>query len=164
MFNDLAEETGLDVGGWSWDTKIADFDHDGWQDVYIVNGTWVPNEVSPSNLFFHNGGDGTFTKKSEPFGLEDYLMTAAATAFDMDNDSDLDLLTHRVNGPITVFINNTQTPGIVFELKDIQGNHDGIGATLTLTSETGLFQRREIQLTCLLFFLTMPVCAHAEAG
>jgi hypothetical protein len=146
VFNDVAEEAGLDVGGWSWDTKIADFDHDGWQDVYIVNGTWVPNEVSPSNLFFHNGGDGTFTEKSRPFGLEDYLMTAAATAFDMDNDDDLDLLTHPVNGPLTVFINNTQTPGIVFELKDMQGNHDGIGATLTLTSEGGLSQRREIQL------------------
>ena len=143
---DQAEPVGLGVGGWSWDTKIADFDHDGLQDVYIVNGTWVPNEVSPSNLFFHNQGDGTFIEASGPFGLEDYLMTASATQFDMDGDGDLDMLTHPVNGPITVFRNNAQTPGIVFELVDTRGNRDGIGAMVILTDATGRVQRREIQL------------------
>ncbi|MEL7091497.1 MAG: FG-GAP-like repeat-containing protein, partial [Pseudomonadota bacterium] len=112
-FVDVAGDAGLDVGGWSWDTKIADFDHDGWQDVYIVNGTWVPNEVSPSNLFFHNRQDGSFTEASGPFGVEDYLMTAAATAFDMDGDGDLDMVTHPVNGPLVVFRNGTQAPGLV---------------------------------------------------
>ncbi|MGC1497779.1 MAG: FG-GAP-like repeat-containing protein [Sulfitobacter sp.] len=146
VYVDTANAQGLDVGGWSWDTKIADFDHDGWQDVYIVNGTWVPNEVSPSNLFFHNQGDGTFAEASGSFGLEDYLMTASATKFDLDGDGDLDMLTHPVNGPLIVFRNNTQTPGIVFELSDLAGNRDGIGAVLTLTDGTGRAQSREIQL------------------
>ncbi len=91
-YADTAAAHGLEVGGWSWDTKVADFDQDGWQDLYIVNGTWVPNEVSPSNLFFHNMGDGSFREASGEMGLEDYLMTAAATQFDMDGDGDLDLL------------------------------------------------------------------------
>ncbi|MEO0774640.1 MAG: FG-GAP-like repeat-containing protein, partial [Pseudomonadota bacterium] len=94
VFKDQARTRGLHVGGWSWDTKVADFDHDGWQDVYIVNGTWVPNEVSPSNLFFHNDGTGSFTEQSGPFGLEDYLMTAAATKFDLEGDGDLDMITY----------------------------------------------------------------------
>lgn len=145
-YEDRAEAVGLDVGGWSWDTKIADFDHDGWQDVYIVNGTWVPNEVSPSNLFFHNQGDGTFAEASGPFGLEDYLMTAAASAFDMDNDGDLDMVTHPVNGPMTVFRNNAQAPALVISLHDQIGNRDGIGATLTLTDDLGRSQTRELQL------------------
>lgn len=144
-YDDRAEAVGLDVGGWSWDTKIADFDHDGLQDVYIVNGTWVPNEVSPSNLFFHNQGDG-FVEASGDFGLEDYLMTASATQFDMDGDGDLDMLTHPVNGPIMAFRNNSQTPGIVFELIDGRGNRDGIGAMVILTDATGRVQRREIQV------------------
>lgn len=144
-FEDQAEAQGLDVGGWSWDTKIADFDHDGLQDVYIVNGTWVPNEVSPSNLFFHNQGNG-FAEASGPFGLEDYLMTAAATAFDHDNDGDLDMVTHPVNGPLILFTNNSQTPGIVFDLRDMQGNRDGIGAVVTLEDESGRKQMREVQL------------------
>jgi len=146
-FADRAEAQGLDVGGWSWDTKIADFDLDGHQDVYIVNGTWVPNEVSPSNLFFHNQGDGTFAEASGPFGLEDYLMTAAATAFDMDNDGDLDMITHPVNGPITVFRNNAQTGNaIAFEFRDTTGNRFGIGASMEIRLAGGAIQTRELQL------------------
>lgn len=143
---DVAEARGLDVGGWSWDTKLADFDLDGWQDVYIVNGTWVPNEVSPSNLFFHNQGDGSFAEASGPFGLEDYLMTAAATAFDMDNDGDLDMVTHPVNGPLTVFRNNAQGAALVFELEDHIGNFDAIGARVMLVGADGMEQMREVQL------------------
>lgn len=36
---DEASARGLDVGGWSWDTKLRDVDLDGDLDVYIVNGT-----------------------------------------------------------------------------------------------------------------------------
>ncbi|MFZ7091513.1 FG-GAP-like repeat-containing protein [Primorskyibacter sp. 2E233] len=145
-FEDTAAKRGLDVGGWSWDTKIADFDQDGWQDVYIVNGTWVPNEVSPSNLFFHNTGADTFEEASAEFGLEDYQMTAAATRFDMDGDGDLDMVTHPVNGPLAVFRNNTQMPGLAFRLKDGAGNRDGIGAKITLIGQDGSQQTRELQL------------------
>ena len=146
VFTDQARDRGLHVGGWSWDTKVADFDHDGWQDVYIVNGTWVPNEVSPSNLFFLNDGTGNFTEQSGPFGLEDYLMTAAATAFDLEGDGDLDIITYPVNGPLRVFTNTTQTPGLVIALQDERGNRDGIGAVLRLTDDAGMTQLREIQL------------------
>ena len=145
-FADTAEDIGLDVGGWSWDTKLEDFDLDGDLDVYIVNGTWVPNEVSPSNLYFRNAGDGTFTEQSGPEGLEDYLMTASATAFDADNDGDADMVTHPVNGPIVMFRNNAQGTRLGFELVDMSGNRDAIGAIITLTDETGRTQTREIQL------------------
>ena len=73
-------------------------------------------------------------------------MTAAATRFDMDNDGDLDMITHPVNGPVTVFRNATQTPGVVVSLADRRGNHDGIGTVLTLTDGAGNTQMREVQL------------------
>ena len=145
-WRDVAKAEGLAVGGWSWDTKIADFDHDGFQDVYIVNGTWVPNEVSPSNLFFHNNGKGGFSEQSGPFGLEDYQMTAAATTFDIDGDGDLDMLTYPVNGPLAVFVNTTQAPALVLSLEDFQGTRDGIGAVVALEDNTGRTQTREVQL------------------
>ncbi|CUH89334.1 FG-GAP repeat [Phaeobacter sp. CECT 5382] len=145
-YADRAEARGLEVGGWSWDTKVADFDQDGWQDIYIVNGTWVPNEVSPSNLFFHNTGTGTFREASGPMGLEDYLMTAAASQFDMDGDGDLDLVTHPVNGPLVVFHNTGQQPGLAFQLEDMTGNRAAIGARVTLEMADGSRQMREIQL------------------
>jgi len=145
-YADTAPAEGLGVGGWSWDVKIGDFDNDGWQDVYIVNGTWVPNEVSPSNLFFHNNGDGTFTEASGPFGLEDYLMTAAAVAFDMDNDGDLDVISQPVNGPVTLFRNGAQSGNaIVVELRDVGGNSQGVGARIYVTLAGGTQQMRELQ-------------------
>lgn len=145
-YADTAEDIGLGVGGWSWDTKLGDYDLDGDMDVYIVNGTWVPNEVSPSNLYFRNAGDGTFTEASGPEGLEDYLMTASATAFDLDNDGDEDFVTHPVNGPIVMFRNNAQGSRIGFELIDHIGNRDAIGAVITLEDATGRVQSRELQL------------------
>ncbi|KMW56435.1 hypothetical protein AIOL_001389 [Candidatus Rhodobacter oscarellae] len=144
-YADTAPAEGLEVGGWSWDTKVADFDNDGLQDVYIVNGTWVPNEVSPSNLFFHNQG-GRFTEVSGPFGLEDYLMTAAAVAFDMDHDGDLDVLTHPVNGPLVLFENASQDGNAVqIALRDTKGNSHGIGARLIAELPGGTKLYREIQ-------------------
>ncbi len=144
-YTDTAEADGLDVGGWSWDVKIADFDNDGWQDVYIVNGTWVPNEVSPSNLFFRNNGDGSFSEESGPFGLEDYLMTAAAVAFDMDHDGDLDIITQPVNGPVALFRNGSQSGNAVaIELRDGAGNSHAIGARLVAGLPNGSMMSREI--------------------
>ncbi|PTW55733.1 uncharacterized membrane protein YraQ (UPF0718 family) [Breoghania corrubedonensis] len=145
-FVETAEAEGLDVGGWSWDTKFADVDNDGFLDVYIVNGTWVPNEVSPSNLFFHNRGDGTFVEASNAFGLEDYLITAAATRIDLDGDGDLDFITQPVNGPVMAFINNSTTGNaIVFDFEDHVGNRFGIGNRVVVKAGEKIWTR-EIQL------------------
>lgn len=144
-YADTAGAEGLEVGGWSWDVKIADFDNDGFQDVYIVNGTWVPNEVSPSNLYFRNNGDGTFTEASGPFGLEDYLMTAAAAALDIDGDGDLDIVTQPVNGPVALFVNNAASGNAVtVTLRDGQGNSHAIGARLSAELADGTIMTREI--------------------
>lgn len=148
-YAETAEARGLEIGGWSWDVSVADFDNDGWQDVYVVNGTWVPNEVTPSNIFYRNNGDGSFTEMTEAMGLMDYHMTAAAVVVDVDNDGDLDMVTAPVNAPAAVFVNNaTDRNALSVQLIDHQGNRDGIGARLTLYGglESADFQVRELQL------------------
>src|SRR5207248_2190348 len=41
---------------------VADFDGDGWQDIYFVNGRDLYGRgISASNAIYHNNGDGTFT-------------------------------------------------------------------------------------------------------
>ena len=37
-FVNEASNRGIDATGWSWSGKFGDFDHDGWLDLYIVNG------------------------------------------------------------------------------------------------------------------------------
>jgi len=148
-YEERAAAEGLEVGGWSWDTKIVDVDNDGWQDVYIVNGTWVPNEITPSNLFYRNMGDGTFKEMSGPFGLEDYLMTAAGAAFDMDNDGDMDFITVPVNGPLMAFVNNGSSgKSIAFAFEDHVGNRFGVGNKIEVRygEDGALMQTRELHL------------------
>jgi uncharacterized membrane protein YraQ (UPF0718 family) len=148
-YEDQSVARGLEVGGWSWDTKVDDFDNDEWPDMYIVNGTWVPNEVTPSNMYFTNDRAGGFVETAIEMGLDDYLMTAAATKLDIDNDGDLDILTIPVNGPVKAFVNNSQTGNsIVFKIEDYIGNRFGIGTRIVLRygENNERQQVREIQL------------------
>ena len=146
-YTDTAVDVGLEVGGWSWDTKVGDFDNDEWQDMLIVNGTWVPTEATPANLYFQNQGNGVFVERAIETGVEDYLMTAAATRSDIDNDGDLDIVTVPVNGPLQVYLNNLQDGNsISFEFDDEIGNRDGVGNRITITYGDGRQQVRELQL------------------
>jgi uncharacterized membrane protein YraQ (UPF0718 family) len=146
-YDERAVEQGLEVGGWSWDVKVVDVDNDGFQDIFIVNGTWVPNEVTPSKIFYHNTGKGKFDEKTVPFGFEDYLITPAATGIDIDNDGDIDFITAPVNGPPMVFINNAQTGNaVMFEFDDHIGNRFGIGSKIEIRYGENGRQTRELQL------------------
>ena len=83
------------------------------------------------------------------FGLEDYLITAAAVTVDIDNDGDLDVITVPVNGPIQSFINNAQSGNAIkFQIRDLVGNHFGIGTRVEIEygSNYEYKQMREIQL------------------
>ena len=148
VYEDVAEAAGTEVGGWSWDVTIGDLDNDGWQDIYIVNGTWVPNEVTPSNIFLRNTGRG-FEEQTLAFGLTDFAITAAAVFVDLEHDGDLDIIAAPVNAPATVFLNNnTGQNALTVRLEDEFGNRDGLGARITIYHEghgTGL-QTRELQL------------------
>jgi hypothetical protein len=37
-FSDVSQEVGVCDTGWGWAAKFADFDNDGWQDLFVVNG------------------------------------------------------------------------------------------------------------------------------
>jgi len=49
---------------------VADFDGDGWQDIYFVNGRDLYNRgILVRNALYHNNGDGTFTDVTDKAGV-----------------------------------------------------------------------------------------------
>jgi tetratricopeptide (TPR) repeat protein len=93
-FTDVAAQVGLaevnDEGGASMDCVWADYDNDGWIDLYLVR--WGTDRL------FHNNGDGTFTETTETCFRRrdgspgtDWANGNAAVFFDYDLDGRLDL-------------------------------------------------------------------------
>jgi len=88
-FTDVTGKAGLKGAGYGMGVAAADYDNDGWTDLFLANVT--------KNQLFHNSGDGTFTDVTDKAGLGGALhqgkkmWAVAAGWFDYDNDGRLDL-------------------------------------------------------------------------
>ena len=67
----------------------ADFDNDGWLDIVIPRGAWMPFEIRPTLL--RNNQAGGFIDVTQEAGLLDPLNSNAAAWADYDNDGLIDL-------------------------------------------------------------------------
>jgi hypothetical protein len=71
---------------------VADFDQDGWQDIYFVNGRDLYSRgISVSNELYHNNGDGTFTDVTEKAGVPGTGYGLGCVWGDFNNDGFPDL-------------------------------------------------------------------------
>jgi len=73
---------------------ILDYDRDGWQDIFFVNGTTFDSATSKSNPtshFFHNNRNGTFTDVTARAGIAFSGWGQGACVGDYDNDGYDDL-------------------------------------------------------------------------
>ena len=60
-FSEVSRQAGLDKPGKELGLAIADYDHDGWMDIFIANDS-VPE------FLFHNRGNGSFEEVALPSG------------------------------------------------------------------------------------------------
>ncbi len=163
---DFAERYKLDVSGWAWNTKFADLDNDGWQDVYVANGTWKRDNTIESNLFFRNV-QGKIFVPDNTIGLVDNLVVNSYVYIDIENDGDLDIISLPLNSQPKVFVNYYagENSSITFEVLDRDGNAFGIGSKIFIsTNPTGQYdQMREIKASGGFHSFDMPR-AHFGLG
>jgi enediyne biosynthesis protein E4 len=71
---------------------VADFDGDGYPDIYFVNGRDLYNRgISAQNALYHNNGDGTFTDVTQTAGVPGTGYGLGCVWGDYDNDGFPDL-------------------------------------------------------------------------
>src|SRR5207302_1151664 len=71
---------------------VADFDGDGWQDIYFVNGRDLYDRgISVVNALYRNNHDGTFTDVTEKAGVPGTGYGLGCVWGDFDNDGFPDL-------------------------------------------------------------------------
>jgi len=93
-FTDVTREAGLDVEMYGLGCAAADYDNDGYVDIYIT--------CVGSNHLFRNLGNGKFVDVTQKAGVADPGFSSSAVWFDYDNDGKLDLfVAHYVDWSIT---------------------------------------------------------------
>ncbi len=82
-FEEVAMKAGVSDPGWAMGVSVADFDNDGFDDLYIT--CFGPNRL------YRNRGDGRFDDVTARSGVGDSRFSTGAAWGDYDRDGDLDL-------------------------------------------------------------------------
>ncbi|WP_299129108.1 FG-GAP-like repeat-containing protein [uncultured Winogradskyella sp.] len=156
-FKDISRLAGVSSTDWSWAPLLADFNNDGFKDLFVSNGTRreinnkdyfnslkgekkhkdsllkkslrIPSEAI-ENYVFKNNGDLTFTKSNSIWGVEDKGFSNGAVYVDLDNDGDLELVTNNIDSKVSVFKNTSSETNnyITVDLKGTDKNTHGLGS------------------------------------
>ena len=100
----------------AWGVNFFDFDHDGFQDIFVANGhihdnvTLIDSSTTYAQLnhLFWNNGNGTFTDVTAESGSGLALQHSSrgSAVGDIDNDGDLDIVVSNVGDRIDILRND----------------------------------------------------------
>lgn len=121
-FVEVAEESGIDFKHTDGESGkrlfneqygsgggFFDYDNDGYLDIYLINARPQGEQsdtTPPTNILYHNNGDGSFTDVTRIAGVGDTGYGVGATTGDYDNDGDLDLYLTNFGGSNVLYQNN----------------------------------------------------------
>ena len=156
-FTDMAHEMGVTNAGWGWGTHFLDYDHDGDEDLYAVNGVEDGYVVSPveqfdiNNFLFKNTlmeeGVG-FLDVSAETGTGDTAKSKGLEVFDYDGDGDLDLLVSNMEGSPFLYRNEIimgsqpeSANWIQIWLEGTESNRDAVGSEVKISINGNSYYR-----------------------
>lgn len=89
-FEDISARAGVaDSVGWKSGVTMADVNGDGRLDIYVSGVDYLG--MKGRNVLYINNGDGTFTDRTDEYGLGFSGYATQAAFFDYDGDGDLDM-------------------------------------------------------------------------
>ena len=165
-FAEIGQLSGVAATDWSWSPLFADFDNDGWQDLFISSGyadsmsldsrnryltsqsSVIQTGQSPKNLllpfktnssFYKNNKTNSFKKVTNIWKPQTSRMSYAAAYADFDNDGALDLIISNLNDEPTLLRNlkgNKMGNYLSVSLKQEGINDYAIGAKVKVTTGT----------------------------
>ncbi len=161
QFSNISRLTGTSSTDWSWAPLFADFDNDGFKDLYVTNGTRrevnnkdffnkigkeAYDEVSllektkliPSepidNFMFQNKGGLQFEKVNTDWGISHKGFSNGVAYGDLDNDGDLEIIVNNIDEEATVYENKASETKkyLKVRFKGDKTNTSGLGAVVNL--------------------------------
>jgi hypothetical protein len=171
QYAEVGQLAGVSATDWSWGVLLADFDLDGYKDIFVSNGilrdftnadfvkfsdqasgTSVLEQIKQmpttqtKNYAFRNNKNLTFTNEQKAWGFDEPTTSNGCAYADLDNDGDLDLITNNLNEPARIYLNQERdtkaTPYLAVKLIGASLNPFGVGATVTIGVD-GKEQRQE---------------------
>ena len=137
VFSEISQLSGVAKTDWSWAPLFADFDNDGYADLFITNG--IKRDITDNDFFnklnkktknaqkplrfnemiaemptaklqnylFHNQGDLTFKQVNQAGSMTELTHSNGAAYADFDNDGDLDLVINNLDARAILYQNQT---------------------------------------------------------
>ena len=167
LFEDKTDVAGVRQGFWGWGSCFADFDNNGWLDIFHVNGfphiSATEFHEDPARLFMNNG-DGTFNEQSVARGVADTGQGRGIICFDYDRDGDIDIFIANNSQPPKLYRNDggNDNSHLSVRLAGQPPNTEGVGARVYVTVG-GATQMRELRSGSN-FSSSDPVEAHFGLG
>ena len=144
-FEEVTSRSGMTVlsdpmSGYS--VNIADFDNDGWKDIFVARGDVAsPNMASrvhvdqPNTVFRNLNGKWAALTEETGFGAQPPRRHRGAAVADFNGDGKLDLVVTALSAPAEIWMNDS--PGanhwLEFALQGTKSNRDGIGTRIKVT-------------------------------